>query len=226
MRLIKSQYVTLRPGRPLAPRSLTIVSLDPVDAFLGDTDPEVARLQVRIDALTDELQTARRAALTHDAALKETLERGRKDGQQSATRQTAAALELLSDGIERAMTQLEQDGYAMEQLAVALATTALTRIFGESSQRHGMVRDIILHQYATISKDMLLHVSVSAQDFADNADLDDLRQQGLSIATRAELKSGDCEIKLRLGTLDVGVDQQWHKVRTHLEQLVTAAALI
>jgi flagellar biosynthesis/type III secretory pathway protein FliH len=232
MTLIKSSRVYFAPkprtlGSAAPPTDApSAAAIKPVAAV--NIDPQLQTFDAEIKVLRQKLQASLAKVEEQEVAIDDAYERGIGDGARNVTLQTAASIELLSDGIDRAIAQLAQYSSAMEQLAVELARTALTRVFGERSHRPDMVLEIIHRQLETLAKDMVLQIDVASKDFKDAADQDDAfaawLQQGISIQRRDDLVSGDCEMHLRLGTLDIGLDQQWGKIRAHLEQLNSEAS--
>ncbi len=231
MVLIKSAQVDFGARARTLGKMLPMVNMTsdaaPVPIRPADSDPQLLALEAEIEGRRQKLEAAQIKQDEHDTAINDAYERGLEEGARNVTRQAAASIELLSDGIDRAVAQLAEESRAMEQLAVALARTALTRIFGDRSHCPEMVIEIIHHQLEMLAKDMVLHIDVASADFKDAADHANsfaaLEQQGISIQQRDDLASGDCEMRLRLGTLDIGLDQQWSKIRAHLDQLVQEA---
>ena len=70
---------------------------------------------------------------------------------------------------------------------------------------------------------MLLAVEVSREDFADGEALTALahRLSPLAVVIEAnpEMASGACVMRLRLGRLSIGIDQQWGVLRDLLTEM-------
>jgi len=71
-------------------------------------------------------------------------------------------------------------------------------------------------------------VSVSRQDFPSPEELSrlvaKLANPALDLRACAELSAGQCEMRLQLGTLEIGVDQQWSRLEAVLTDLSLASA--
>jgi len=111
----------------------------------------------------------------------------------------------------------------MERLAALVARECLDQIFGNADDRVDQLCRIIRHQIVGIEAQALIRVDVSRSDFGEDAELDRLVAaiDGRNVEVRAtdELDAGACQIKLVLGTLSVGIDQQWGRLRSMLTEL-------
>ena len=154
-------------------------------------------------------------------------ETGRIAAELAAEDSRAKALELLRQGIEGAREALADGRERMEAVALLIARNALDKLFGDDRVRKAAIGDLVMRQLAAIELQMLLQIEVSWLDFPDTGELAALAQElGLAaqhISAASDLPAGGCRMQLRVGTLDVGVDQQWGAIRNLLDELAAAA---
>jgi len=185
---------------------------------------ECEALKSRLDAQAAELAELRDAAQSAFAAGEA---KGREAGLREAADGEAERLARLEAGIADARDDLRQSLDGLERLAPALAAEALSGILGATDDRVSLVAAIVRRQLALIESRAVVHVEVSAADFVDDEALAALEgvlgAQGPSVHASVALKSGDCRIKLKLGTLEVGVDQQWGQLRALLQEMAEPA---
>lgn len=149
--------------------------------------------------------------------------KGRETGLREAADQDAQRLARLEIGIAQAQAAFEQALAGLDRLAPALAYEGIASILGRSDERSQLVAALLRHQLTTIEARSIIHVDVSASDFADDGALEalgrSLGNQGPVIHASVALKSGDCRIRLKLGALDVGLDQQWGRLGLLLQDM-------
>ena len=192
-------------------------------------DPVVLS-RLEIERLTALLAERDRQIATHAAALaraRQTGEaEGRKAGRAEAEKHEKERVDLLRSAIAKANTGFDGALAALERLAVLLALDCLERIFGHDADRNVQVTAIIKKQLATLETTRVIAIEVSQQDFDQEA-LDRLRGDcvppGIALECSDRLASGDCTIRLTLGGLDVGSNQQWHRLRPALAALAEPA---
>lgn len=204
-------------------------SLDPqgVEAPMPAIDPELValreeqgRLHLRLKQKDAEISDLR-------SQIQGAFQKGEAQGRDAGIREAAdhgTKLETkLEGGIAAALKAFTLSLSSIERLAPALARQGLASILENSEHRSGLVSDIIQRQLKIIETDTIVHIEVSAVDFADDAALTDLGKvvgdQRLSVRALSNLKSGDCRIKMTLGTLEVGVNQQWGRLSAILQDM-------
>jgi type III secretion protein L len=190
------------------------------------------------DQRQEELDKLHALLAERDAALEELksqIAKARIEGEESgriaaelaAEDSRAKALELLGKGIEEAREALADGRERMEALALLIARNALDKLFGDDRERKAAIGDLVMRQLSTIERQMLLQIEVSRLDFPDTGELAALAHElGLAaqyISADSDLPAGACRMQLRVGTLDVGVDQQWGAIRGLLDELVATA---
>lgn len=191
----------------------------PVDPELGALREQCLGLEAALaerDAQIDALAAKSHAAFTEGEAA------GREFGKADADARREEAIALLSESAERATAAFEARLEALEALAPLLARICLEKLFGEQSERAALVRDLVRHQLDLLREETAIEVRVSAEDFdASTGTGIDSRCQ---IVVSDGLKSGDCSIRLELGTLEAGLDQQWGVLRTALVTMAEEGA--
>lgn len=187
-------------------------------------DPELVALREQCLALEAALAERDEAAAVlaekADAAYDDGEAAGREAGRAEADERRAEALELLEDASDRACADFTERLQAMDELAALLARTCLDRLFGEPGARADIVRDLIRHQMDGLRGDTPVEIRVSAADFAADAAI----EGGAQVVVSDALASGDCAIRLGLGTLEAGLDQQWGVLRAALTAMAGEAA--
>lgn len=190
-------------------------------------DPEVQKLLDERAALLERLekQEAELAGLRKQVrtAFQEGEAEGREAGRRAAEDAGAAMLTRLEGGIRQAAGVFATAVSGLERLAPALAREGLAAVLGAEKGRAALVSAIVTQHLRTLEAHSILQIEVSQSDFGDEAALSALTQalgaSGLRIVALAGLKSGECRIQLKLGTLDVGIDQQWGRLGALLEQM-------
>lgn len=220
MSLIKGHEAQARVrGLPITP---------PAEDGPTALDREHAALVEQVASLEAALAQARATIGEHAAALRDAGEHGRQEGfaegQKAAQNGQAAALERLSLGLERAERDRLAQMAAVETFAILVARSGLERVFGPASDKAALVEAIIRQQLRDLSADLLMRVEVARCDFPDASSLAKLGLAfpGLDVAAIEAFKSGDCRMALRLGGLEIGVDQQWSRLRRLIEDWIPA----
>lgn len=179
---------------------------------------ETARgLLAQCDAQTEQLR------LEVDEAFKRGQAEGRESGLQEVADRRAESLAALDAGIQRAVGRFGDEMAGCERLAAALAVEAVGKLLGDPGERSEMLHGMIRTQLAALETESVVGVLVSADDFPDAAELSRLeasiRRPGILVCTSDELESGDCRIRLVLGTVEIGIGQQWGALGATLRQL-------
>jgi flagellar biosynthesis/type III secretory pathway protein FliH len=218
--IIKSGSVTeLSAVRPIKAASFT--------RAISKQDEERNRLQQRIAALEEELRKRDEAmaALRADVerAFEEGKTQGRNEGLMQAEDRQAERFTLLENGVQEALDGLSKDLSSLERLSALLARECLDKILGASDDRAELVGRIIAEQIGKIERSTLLGIEVSRADFPDDQSLAALGAHiglpSVALTADAEKPSGACTMTLRLGRMDVGLDQQWSALREVLGEM-------
>jgi flagellar biosynthesis/type III secretory pathway protein FliH len=193
-------------------------------------DPERERLAAEVEALTADLAGRDEAIACLTDEIARALETGRAEGREAgreeAEDRNAELLATVESAADRALARFTDQLEAMERLALLVAQTCLDRMLLASDDRSRIVADLIRGQVAALNDGAAVRVQVSARDFCSPDALMPVAAAAASrkceITASAALESGDCMIALQLGTLDVGIDQQWGALRAELDAMIDA----
>lgn len=220
MALIKRGESSGRPAiRPLG-ASLAPAPLSAIDREIMDLHAEIDRVQ---DKLAERDNAIAQLRLDAEEAVKQAYEMGRTAGLKEAEDRETDRLFAIQDGIQVAQRDLRASLASLERLAPLLARDCLEVILGNPKFQKEALDAALSHQLENVARGSVLNVTVSALDVSDtNAAAALAMSSGLAagaITVRDKMAAGSCVITLRLGTLEVGVNQQWPAVRSLLEQL-------
>lgn len=208
---------------PLVPRfcaqEMTVeraIVAKPADPVLAENEELRARLDRQEEAI-----------LIHEKALAEAYAEGEAAGRVLAEAEfnedRQAALDLLEQGLNDARAEFAGALASAEGLAALIAREALNKMFGDCGSRQQIVLDLIKHQFAQIERGGVVRVEVSRDDFPDTSEVARLAAQlGLradALRVSDELSRGDCRVKLRLGSMDIGLSRQWEKISEALSEM-------
>lgn len=195
-------------------------------------DPELTSLRLHNDRLSREIvqraEAVERLREEVNLAYEKGLAEGREAGLAEGDKGTSESLRLVEAGIAEALARYTDEIAAMERLAALVARECLERIFGSADDRVDQLCRIIRHQIVGIEAQALIRVDVSQSDFSEDAELARLvaaiGRRDVEVRATDELGAGACQIKLMLGTLSVGIDQQWGRLRSILTELAAPDA--
>jgi flagellar assembly protein FliH len=180
---------------------------------LAARDHEIAHLQAALRMMEDE---AKRLRADTVEASRESEAKGRDAGLAEAARREADYLAVLEKGVVKAVQDYQKTLDSLERLAPLLAQEGLGMVLGDPKRHADLVADAIRHKLTTIEKQAVIGVLVSKADFPDDVSLTSLRESTdaceLNLSASPELGPGECSIRLTLGTLEVGVAQQWDRL--------------
>jgi flagellar biosynthesis/type III secretory pathway protein FliH len=182
-------------------------------------DPEILALREALDKAEEALAEQSRAIEGFPALLETAASEGEERGRASAEDDQAARLALLAQMAERALDRHEEAMGALDRLAALLAETCLEKMLIADEARVETVSALLRGQLAGIEASALVRILVSAEDFADQEALAALAPAPCEMLASPSLGGGDCSIELRLGTLEVGVGQQWGALRAALREM-------
>jgi flagellar biosynthesis/type III secretory pathway protein FliH len=186
-----------------------IAMQDPAAAEAAGLRLDIELLQERL-AEREAAVTALHAEVGKARAAGE--ESGRAAGRAEADTRAAEALDCLRKGAEGALALFKAEMASTERLAALLASTVLEQLFGDAAHRGEIVIGLLRHRIAELDRSAVIRIEVSRADFPDAATLATLAE---SLGGRFEAKAsddlagGDCRIKLLLGAMEVGLNQQW-----------------
>lgn len=181
-------------------------------------DPEIERLSMRIVALEAEVQQLNEAAIV---ARSEGEIEGRTQVEKDFEAQRTEAHVQLEAGLDRALEQWSAKLDEVNRLAVMIASVGLERLLLCPEGHLSTLTALIAAQVRALDQSSLLRIKVSPEDFSDSDALAELALScaigAVVIEQAADLTAGDCIIQLTLGSIDVGLNQQWSAIRALLE---------
>jgi flagellar biosynthesis/type III secretory pathway protein FliH len=207
-------------------RPLAAALTAPDHAPLSAQDEEREGLMRQIETLEEALRQREgaMAALRDDAVRQFSAgeENGRAAGLAEAQDRQAERLQLLESAITETRAELTETLASCQRLAGLLAQDCLDKILGAAADREILVERIIAEQVGKIDKAMILAVEVSQADFPASEIAALGARLGLpeqSIVMRNDLSPGACEMVLRLGRMNIGLNQQWGALRAVLDDM-------
>ncbi|HEY9219063.1 MAG TPA: hypothetical protein VIO94_13505 [Phenylobacterium sp.] len=196
-----------------------IATPPPIDVERLALEEEIAVLHRAVEQRDEEIR--RLHARVQDARIDGEAS-GREAGLRAADDHRVEALELLAAGIDRALAEQSRQSVEMEALAVQIARAGLEKMVGAAGPHGELIASIVRDQALKLAQEGWVKLEVSSKDF-DQADIARLPSAAgrpdLVVEASAALPSGACRIRLRLGALEVGLDEQWPRLRAFLEQM-------
>jgi flagellar biosynthesis/type III secretory pathway protein FliH len=137
-----------------------------------------------------------------------------------------ASLALLAQGINAAQNDLSVMLENAENISVLVAQAVLEKLFGEPNNYREYVIDLIRHQFRRVDQNSIIAIEVARSDFPDTNEVADLARSLVvpeqQIRVSDQLNAGDCIMRMQIGTLDVGLNQQWGSIQALLGELADA----
>jgi len=194
-------------------------------------DPQVLALQADLQQLKSQLAQGETEMADLRNQLGTAFEQGEAKGREAGLREAEASearrLARLEAGIDHALAAFEEVLGGLERLAPALAHDALAGMIGSADERLQLIEAVVRHQLTVIEAGSALHIEVSAADFVDDDALEafekGLGPQAPVVRASVALKSGECRVKLKLGAIEVGPDQQWDRLGPLLQDMARPA---
>ena len=204
----------LEAAPPLEPVPATIAAVDFEQGELADLRAKLEQATARLD----EQQSAAEISIT--AAY----ERGVEDGQSSVQTRDQDRLYLLASALEQGQKALTNHLTRLEPISLKIARAVLDKIIGNSADRTAVMQQMIGHHHASLAKDMVVCIRVSAEDFASDDALQNLSQDvsGVDVKVDPQLGTGQCLFDLKLGRYDASIDLQWDRLQQIFDELVRA----
>lgn len=186
-----------------------------------------AALRQEVSDLTTRLEDREAQIAQHgvelERALKEGETNGYKAGLLDADMRHDERLARLEAGIERALTLFADQIALVERLAPTLAIVGLEKILGDCANRADFLQTTIRNHLQTLDEQAIVGIDVAHDDFGDPAALAQLQavfaDRRLDIRATDHLRAGGCRIRLTLGVLDIGIDQQWGRLSAALMEM-------
>jgi flagellar biosynthesis/type III secretory pathway protein FliH len=208
-------------------RPLPVANIVPLDEVRSKEEAERERLQKRIAILEGDLRQSETANAGLRAEVEATFVQGKAQGHEegfaAAEKREGERLSLLESALHDGLEVLATSLASLERLSLLLARDALEIILGDPDYRREILEKIIASQVAKIEKAALVEIAVSAEDFPEKRPLSALaKRSGIGSATMvasSDISSGNCLMKLRLGSQEIGLQQQWGALRDRFAEL-------
>lgn len=193
-------------------------------------DEENERLRRRVAALEAEQRRSDASIASLRVEAEAAFEQGKSEGRQLGLAEAATReedrLDLLAEALGSAHAEFAKSLASLERLAPVLARDALDMMLGNPDYRSELMEGAIAAELAKIEKAMVVAIIVSGADFPDAHSVSTaakhLGVQPSLFAATAEIPSGHCTMKLRLGAQEIGISQQWGILRERLAELSLA----
>ncbi len=225
MRIIKAADMDARASvQSLLPggqrRVTPMVLPDPALEALQGLREQVQVLSDELTAKEKELADLRRAVIE---ASEQGWAQGRAEGLQEAETREGERLRAVEKGLAEASSRLAESLAALEPLALLVARESLDKILGDPGAYPELIIRAVRRQLAGLKEQSVLAVEVSGADFRDSAAISrlatDIERPSTIVEIKEDLASGDCRLRLKLGTVEVGVGRQWDQLGRLLQEL-------
>lgn len=192
----------------------------PVEAQLADARAEEIRIAELEAALADAQGSLAMLRRQHAAEIDEARSDAHAEGLSEGLRQNKALLDMLVQAAKRGEAAIVGGLQESSGVALAIARSALGRLFADRSQWSAMIADIVAVRREDIDSHLLLGIRVSAKDFPSDETL-----AGIGAAcTRTtfvvdpDLPSGELLFELRLGEMEAGPAIQGRNLLAFLDR--------
>jgi len=213
----------LKQGVGRAVRGLETATRPAAEEAVPAVDPVALALREAAAAAIARAEAAEAEIPRLEEAAREAYAEGRKAGVKAGLRQAedarAESLKRRDAGIAEALASYRDELSAMERLAALLAREALERIVGDPERHVEMLCAIIRRQVEAVDAAAVLRIEVSREDHCEALGE---AAGGVEVVVADALRSGECRMKMQLGTLEIGVAEQWGRMRSALDELAEA----
>ena len=190
-------------------------------------EDRIAKLEGEIERLRTQVAKQSKTIDAFDQQLQQAFSSGRaegiKVGREDVGSDDAARLAALKLGIEHGLSELRAQLSGIDPLAAGLALDVLQKMFAHPGDSAALVVQLVERQARELDRGAVLQVQVSSADFPGRDPLSELLHVdglgGVEIETTDRLMSGACVLKLRLGHIATGLDQQWPALRAVIERM-------
>src|ERR1700710_411557 len=224
-RIIKSDAAQILSSvRPIGARAPAIMPSH------ADEDRErlrqvVATLEGQLRERDDAIEVLRKDV---PRAFDDGMAQGRDGGLAEAQDCQAERLAVLETAARDAKAEVAAHLGSLERLSALLARDCVGKGLGDSAEHADLIARIVAAQIARIDKAMLLGIEVSRSDFPEDAALAGLALRlgfaPSAITARGDLPAGGCIMVLRLGRMNIGIDQQWGALAALLDDMALPEA--
>jgi hypothetical protein len=180
------------------------------DPTIRDLRAEIADLRQRMTELAreNEQQVARARA------------DGVREAQARFNSDEAARMARVEAALRSIDRQLQSAMSDVEALALVITKGALEAVFDDSADIQEQVVRSIGRQLRVLRRECIARITVSADDFSDDAALKAVRARldlpHVEVETHTGLKSGDSRLELSLGDIEISLSRYWDEILTRL----------
>ena len=222
MAVIKASEVlvsaVVRPLSRPQPKTAPVIS-----SFEAERQSLLGEIAALVDQIHQHDQSISDLRVRHEAEVLEAELAARQAGFQEGSGATSELLATLADAIVAGTERLDAQMPSLERLAVLIAQIALEKMLGDLPDNSELVTRLIARQVRELEASAVLRIDVASHDFPDPEALERLGeasgQPAIEVQARDDLASGDCHLQLTLGGLEIGLDQQWSKLKAALTQM-------
>ncbi len=180
----------------------------------------IAELEHRLEAALSEAEDLRRRQARADDAIAQARREGHAGGLIEGGRIAADRLAALEETVAQALAEAAAAfAGSLERLEAAsgeLAAIALERIVGDAGSRRTLILETVGRAVGRLSTEAVVALDVSGADFEDGARLSQAVPDGCAVRVLADLPSGACRLRLRMGEIDLDLDGQLARLRAVL----------
>ncbi len=188
------------------------------------SNPDIVRLEAELALLRDRDRTREGEIAALHQQISDAHISGEAQGRRKALiaveRDRAEELDRLETALAKALEGFSQSLITMERVAVLVARASLDKLFSNPAHYHDACVSSIANQVSRLDAHAIVEILVPSSDFPDAAELATLAAAcGVDQARMTPtdvLKSGDCRIRLLLGEAEVGLGQQWNRLKALL----------
>lgn len=184
-----------------------VATVVPEAVLENEFDPWTAQA-AEISVLTQKLEEAERST---ERRVREARSAGYAQGAAAAEQDFNAQSAAIAAAARSASDSFAAHLGRSDQLAVMIAHAALTKVFEDPEGQADRVISAVRRQLTQLRRETVVAIHVSASDFpTEGSRTDAARAVGeAKLVLDADLPSGGCLIKLKLGELDLGLQGQW-----------------
>ena len=188
--------------------------------------PEITLLKAENVELKKQLEQLK---LDSKAAIEDVEVKVREQVKKSIKQDFSKAYDKLSASIDKAIGDFEDQLASTEALSLLVAQTALEKIFHPTDNYHELTARMIKKQMQGLRRETVVEVRVSGDDFESNEALEDLAfaldLNRANIKISQKLQAGDCIIDLRLGRMELSINNQWEELKTLFKTMAMEESL-
>lgn len=178
-----------------------------LEAGLEEALARGAALQAEVERLTTALPAAREEGRAQGVAA------GRREAEDRAS----ALIDAIAEAAAEALKTFRDQVTALEDMVGSLAAAALERIVLDPGDRRDLVLETARRAVSQTFGDAVVKVEVCRLDFPDEGLLRGALPPGCEVASRDDLPSGACRLRLRMGEANLDLQGQVSRLRTVLQ---------